>query len=67
MDLREYGGGDVLISQIDDKFYNGLVTHLITAKKQAQGKVISETFPKRIKNDFDKILALLTDRKKMTA
>ena len=62
--LREYGGGDVLVSQVDDKFYNGFLEFLKTAKKQAQGKVITEQHQKRIKNDFDKILALLPDGKK---
>ena len=54
--LREYGGGDVPVSQVDDKFYNGFLEFMKTAKKQAQGKVITEQHQKRIKGDFDKIL-----------
>ena len=62
--LRECGGGDVLVSQVDDKFYNGFLEYLPTVKRFVHGKVITEMYQKRMRACFDEVIALLPDRKK---
>ena len=56
--LRAYSGGEVLLSQVDDNFYDGFIEYLKTAKKTARGNIISETYQKRLKSCFDEILEL---------
>ena len=56
--LRVYSGGDdVLVSQVDDNFYDGFIEYLKTAKKTVHGNIITEMCQKRLKSCFDDILA----------
>jgi len=58
--LKTYGGDGVLISDIDDKFYDGFIAYLKTAKKSLNPSivnVISDTYQKRMKSCFDEVLS----------
>ena len=63
--LRAYSGGNVLVSQVDDNFYDGFIEYLKTAKKSLNpsiGNVISETYQKRLKSCFDEILEMTKEQ-----
>ena len=63
--LRVYGGDGVLVSDVDDKFYDGFIEYLKTAKKSLNpsiGNVISDTYQKRMKECFDEVLTLTKEK-----
>ena len=58
--LKAYGGDGVLISDVDDKFYDGFIKYLKTARKSqnpAIANFISNTYQKRMKSCLDDVLA----------
>ena len=56
--LRAYDGDGALITDVDDKFYDGFIEYLKSAKKTATGCIVKEIYQKRLKSCFDEVIAI---------
>ena len=65
--LKAYGGDGTLISQVDEKYRDGFIEYLQTAKRQNGWQAIKEMYQKRMIACFDEVMTLLPDNKILDA